>query len=167
MSESERSRADAFIGLPRHVHKASRHIVAFSRGDRGRPERRTPRPTMNPHVVSMAAADLYSAFKETSLSPPAQSAGGYAGLCEKTWTRSTANHRKPQTSANLRKPPIWRFAEVSRGFRAEVFGGFRRFAEVCGGFRRFPEVSRGLRKEVCRGLRRCFEVCGGLHRFER
>ena len=52
---------------------------------------------------------------------------------------TSANHRKPQTSANLRKPPIWRFAEVSRGFRAEVFGGFRRFPEVCRGLRRVEE----------------------------
>ena len=117
------------------------------------------------------------------MSPPAQSAGGYAGLFEKTWNRSTAlgcrlavrscsegcrglqrcaevfgfswrflevtsaNHRKPQTSANLRKPPIWRFAEVCRGFQ--------RFP--CGGFWRFPQV--------CRGFRRFFEVCGGFWRL--
>ena len=66
-----------FFGLPRHVHKASRlretkgqtqdlREPHSSQGDQGSSpgsrERRTSRPTMNPHVVSMDAADFTVMF---------------------------------------------------------------------------------------------------------
>ena len=117
--------------------------------------------------------NYFQNFTGTSLSPPAQSAGGYAGLFEKTWTRSTAlgcrqafrsfsevcrgfwmflevfggDLGKPPQTSDLRKPPETSDLEVCRGFQ--------RFP--CGGFWRFPEV--------CRGFRRFFEVCGGLRRL--
>ena len=62
---SERSGADVFCGAGVVGLAASRAqgLTTYSRallGDRSQPKRCTPRPTMNPHVVSMDAADLYS-----------------------------------------------------------------------------------------------------------